>query len=79
MMDRDTMLQRKDFIVDGNGTTPTMPTNLTAEEAAAFTYCLENNCRLEQEKILQRFVDHAFAGHAPITSSTSAVRNGRLS
>ena len=62
MMDRDTLLQHEDFIVDGNGTTPTMPTNLTMEEVAAFIYCSENNWRFEQEKILQSFVNYAFAG-----------------
>lgn len=68
MMNRGTMLQHETFIVDGNGTTPAAPTNLTAAELDAFEYCLQNNRRLEQEKILQRIVDDAFANLQRLTS-----------
>ncbi len=57
MMDQKTLSDHETGIVSGNETMPTMPTNLTASEAFTFEYCLKNNVRLEQEKILQTFVE----------------------
>jgi hypothetical protein len=61
MMDQDTLLQHNAYCVDGNGTSPAAPTNLTTAEVAVFTFCSDNNRRLEQEKLLQSFVNHTFA------------------
>lgn len=59
LMDLKTIEQHEEM--EGNGTTPTPPTNLTPPELAAFEYCVDRNARLEQEKIPQPFVDRVFA------------------
>ena len=61
MMDRDTLTRHETYVVTGNASTPSIPTNLTAAEAAAFTFCSQNNCRLEQEKLQQPFVDQTLS------------------
>jgi len=61
MMDRDTMAHHERYVVEGNGSTPAAPANLTAAEADAFAFCSQDNCRLEQEKIGQPFVDRTMA------------------
>ena len=57
MMDRQTLESHADFVVAGNAATVSMPTNLTPAEGDAFKWCLENNARLEQEKIWQCFAE----------------------
>ncbi len=57
MMDQKTLFNHETESVSGNGTAPTMPTNFTESEALTFGYCLQNNVRLEQEKIRQTFVE----------------------
>ena len=61
MMDLTTIETQSEFHVDGNATTPPPPSNLTESEAKAFVYCVERNCRLEQEKIVQTYVDNVYA------------------
>lgn len=60
LMDMATLDAHKDWIVEGNATEPTPPTNLTESETRAFSHCLRTNARLEQEKILQPYVDSIF-------------------
>lgn len=61
MMDCETLDQHPDQIVEGNGKVCAAPTNLTQAESAAFERCANANERLEQEKILQPYVDTRFA------------------
>lgn len=61
MMNQDTLLSHEEGIVEGNGSISAMPTNLSTSEAATFDYCMKNNARLEQEKILQLYVDQAIS------------------
>lgn len=61
MMDRNTLQCHEEFIVPGNALAAPAPSNLTADETAAFANCAANNHRLEQEKILQPFVDETMA------------------
>ena len=60
MMDTPTLESQREYIVDGNGTRPDLPTNLTNSEADAFAHCARENRRLEQEKIHQAYVDSVF-------------------
>ena len=60
MMNMATIDAQGRFHMKGNEKTPPAPTNLTAEEMEAFNHCLENNYRLEQEKIQQSYVDSVF-------------------
>lgn len=55
-MDRQTLEANEVFQVDGNGSQPICPTNLTIQESEAFHYCLIKDVRLEQEKIPQHYV-----------------------
>jgi hypothetical protein len=48
-------------IVSGNGANANEPPLLNEEELAAFRPCQANNHRLEQELLLQSYVDSAFA------------------
>ncbi|WP_339735523.1 Wadjet anti-phage system protein JetD domain-containing protein [uncultured Gimesia sp.] len=57
MMDLETLHRHEAAVVKGNPTKPDLPVNLTEQEAEAFDYCLKNQCRLEQERILQDFVE----------------------
>ena len=61
LMDMATLNAHKEWIVEGNGTAPSPPTNLTEAEFTAFVHCLRSNQRLEQEKILQPFGETKFA------------------
>lgn len=61
LMDRATLEQHSDYVASGNGTTPSLPSNLTEEESATFLRCSKHNQRLEQEHVLQPFVDAVFA------------------
>lgn len=58
MMNLATLDAHSDFIIDGTGAAPPIPTNLTSSESEAMQRCLQSNCRLEQEKIIQTFVDN---------------------
>lgn len=68
MMDQKTLSHHETGMINGNETTPAKPTNLTENEEIAFDYCLKNNARLEQEKILQTFVDQILIQIASETS-----------
>ena len=58
LMDETSLEAHIRWAVPGNGTKPVAPTNLTAEEAAAFARCASDNLRLEQEKIAPPYADH---------------------
>ena len=47
------------LVVEGNGTLCSEPQNLLDEERAAFRRCLDQNLRLEQERIPQTYVNAA--------------------
>ena len=58
MMDLQTIEAHRQWCVEGNSKVKLQPpTNLTATELEAFSHCSVGNVRLEQEKILQPFVD----------------------
>ncbi len=61
MMDCHTMQLHEQFVVEGNDSRLPPPTNLTTSEVDAYDFCSQHNRRLEQEKVLQPFVDHLFA------------------
>jgi hypothetical protein len=61
LMDLPTLRCHEQFVVDGSGATPPAPTNLSPAEAEAFHHCRTGNRRLEQERILQPYVERAFA------------------
>ena len=60
MMDSTTLNQHSKLLIEGNGSKPNMPTNLTATEAEAFRECIQGNQRLEQEVIPQSYVAEVF-------------------
>lgn len=68
LMDKSTLHEHERFIIEGNNSSASQPTNLTPAEADAFRYCREHNRRLEQERILQPFIDDALieAAKGPI-------------
>lgn len=68
MMDQKTLNSHAAAIVKGNPSQPEAPPNLTNREAEAYEYCLNNQCRLEQERILQNYVENQIAA---ITSAPS--------
>ena len=57
MMDLQTIVSHRKWCVEGNESQTLPPTNLTATELEAFSHCSVGNVRLEQEKILQPFVN----------------------
>lgn len=57
MMDRETLSCHQAVAVTGNPGQSDRPANLTSGEADAYAYCLHNQCRLEQERILQTYVE----------------------
>lgn len=59
LMDAECVRRHEKFLIDGSGTKVAAPSNLTAAEADAFDWCLRRNCRLEQERVLQPYVEHA--------------------
>lgn len=61
LMDQESLQHHAAAVVDGNGSRPALPTNLTASEAAVFEICVNGNRRLEQERVFQAFVDQMFA------------------
>jgi hypothetical protein len=60
MMDSTTLNQHSQLLIEGNGSKPNMPTNLTATESEALRECIQRNQRLEQEIIPQSYVDEVF-------------------
>ena len=60
MMNQKTIEAHRRWSVEGNANQALPPTNLTQQERMAFEFCSANNFRLEQEKILQPFVDTMF-------------------
>jgi len=56
-MDVQTFEAHKEFQVAGNGNSASLPSNLTPAESRAFSVCSVNNLRLEQEKVLQSYVN----------------------
>lgn len=61
MMDQETLNSHAVAIVKGNPSQSETPSNLTSREADAYDYCLQNQCRLEQERILQNYVENQIA------------------
>ena len=61
MMDRQTLARHERFVGKSNGSNPSMPSNLTPAERDAFDYCARHDRRLEQERIMQSFVDSRLA------------------
>jgi hypothetical protein len=61
LMDMATLEAHQQWTVPGTGTSPPLLTNLSPSELSTYEYCAVNNCRLEQEKILQAHVDAAFS------------------
>lgn len=57
MMDLKTLHKHEAAVVSGNPTKQDLPVNLSEQEAVAFEYCLKHQRRLEQERILQDFVE----------------------
>lgn len=66
MMDVQTLDANQQFAVGGNDSSPPIPTNLTYGECEAFQRCLRATVRLEQEKVLQSYVEGAFARYFPL-------------
>jgi hypothetical protein len=62
LMDGATLNQHARYIVAGNATIMAEPANLTLEELQALRLCMSHNQRLEQEHIVQDYVDRAFRG-----------------
>lgn len=62
MMDRATLDHHRQYIIDGTGQTFAQMSNLTEEEAETFQRCCQHNLRLEQERVLQSYVD----SHLPL-------------
>ncbi len=65
LMDISTLNHDPKLVIKGNGSKPAPPTNLSSAEAEAFLECLQDNRRLEQEKIPQPIVDQAFNSLRP--------------
>ena len=61
LMDLETIQTQEEHAGQGNGTHAEPPTNLTPAETAAFVYCTDHDYRLEQEKVVQAFVDLTFS------------------
>lgn len=57
MMDRPTLELHKAHVIEGNGRTVSIRSNLNDGEAAAYQLCQKENMRLEQERILQSHAD----------------------
>jgi hypothetical protein len=64
LMDKATLDAHKRFVIDGNNSSAAQPTNLTPTETDAYRYCREHNRRLEQERILQPFIDRVLTAAA---------------
>lgn len=65
LMDISTLNHDPKLVIKGNGSKPAPPTNLSPAEAEAFLECLQDNRRLEQEKIPQPIVDQTFNSLRP--------------
>jgi hypothetical protein len=57
MMDLDTLQAHGEWVGSGSGARPVAPTNLTSAERDAFDRCAAKNLRLEQERVLQKYVN----------------------
>tara|TARA_R110001592_G_scaffold176503_4_gene416430 strand:+ start:169316 stop:170491 length:1176 start_codon:yes stop_codon:yes gene_type:complete len=68
MMDLETVHRHEVAVVKGNPTKPDLPVNLTEQETEAFEYCLKNQRRLEQERILQDYVEATIGAIASRTT-----------
>ncbi len=73
MMDMETIRRHKGLLGDGTGSRAAAPTNLTVAEADVFEFCLRENRRLEQERILQLYVDRTLTEFATRAQSGQAV------
>jgi hypothetical protein len=60
LMDAAALIYHSNLVIEGNGSTPHVPTNLSPMEAEAFHECFRRNLRVEQESIPQSSVDLAF-------------------
>jgi hypothetical protein len=61
LMDMTTLQGVHHLATEGTGHIPDTPSELTDSEAETFLYLRENNLRIEQEHILQCYVDARFA------------------
>jgi hypothetical protein len=57
MMDRATLEEHRGFVIDGNGRSVNVKSNLTDEEAATYQICQQKNLRLEQERVFQSYAE----------------------
>ncbi|MBR9800406.1 hypothetical protein GYB59_01310 [bacterium] len=62
MMDLAAAHAHSRFAGPGTGTSLSAPTNLTIDELGAYEFCVTHNFRVEQEKILQQYVEKTFLG-----------------
>ncbi len=62
LMDEATLRQHLQWKVAGTGATCEVPENLTPEERVAFEYCVRENCRVEQERVAQAYVEAVLGG-----------------
>jgi len=60
LMDMQTVREFEHLATAGTLRQPGIPSELSANEAAAFVHCRENNLRIEQEHIQQSVVDEVF-------------------
>jgi hypothetical protein len=56
LMNQETLLCWRHLAVAGTGRQLSVPANLTSEERDAFSLCLKDNLRLEQERLPQKAV-----------------------
>lgn len=74
MMDESTLARHRALAMPGTECSPCtpVPTLLTPEEALAFSICLKDNIRLEQERIPQLLVTEVFGLLSPLVVRTEA-------
>jgi hypothetical protein len=67
-MDLPTIQQFEHLGTAGNGSQTEVPRELNADESEAFRYLQKKNLRIEQEHILQSYVNDAFRAVLPSTN-----------
>lgn len=61
LMNMQTILDVEHLATDGTGHRPVVPSELNEFEAEAFLYLREHNLRIEQEHLMQTYVDASFS------------------
>jgi hypothetical protein len=69
LMDLETIHSFEQLATPGNGHAPNTPAELTEPESAAFNYLKTNNLRIEQEHLLQSFVERWLHSNANVFSA----------